>query len=368
MEVTTTVDRSVALAQFKPEDHLTPEELTLAQKMATEINITDWISILSRGVPAQKELSAVADRFLQQTQVQRTGPIGETLTALVDQVQLVDMNSLSAGGEGLLARIPMIGVWFSRLKKFLRKYNSVAKEVNELDDKLGSGVQILVRYDTFLGEISQANELALKKLVLEVAAEEYELRRAETELAQQKAKVQDVDDIINQQRLREQEENIFLLRDHIARLRNAVFDAVLGRPMILATKSSNNRVMARMQDGRHMLIPQFKRNVALAIALYEQEQQLKVINAVDDANNQMRVEAAKMLRQTGNNAMSSEIRSVQEAVKSFEETVGHLVEFRKEYRQMEAELVREQQNAVAQMYQLKQTLDEVESPRAAEIL
>src|ERR671936_1283809 len=79
--------------------YLSPNEMQEARQIAQGLNVRDTMAITSFAVKPQKDMASLTDPVMKMVATKDTGAVGETLTALMQQVKELNAASFAQQAE-----------------------------------------------------------------------------------------------------------------------------------------------------------------------------------------------------------------------------------------------------------------------------
>ena len=136
-------------------DTLTSEEKSKALQLAQTLDVATSDSVLTYGADAQKNLSAFSQGVLDKVQNQDVGPIGDSLTELMNTLNQASPDDLRPEKQGFFARI------FNRVQKSVyemtAKYQQIGAQVDNVAARLDRHKDSLLADNKMLDGLFQEN-------------------------------------------------------------------------------------------------------------------------------------------------------------------------------------------------------------------
>ncbi|MBQ4132911.1 MAG: toxic anion resistance protein, partial [Desulfovibrionaceae bacterium] len=154
------------------------ENSLLAQNLAAEIKLNDPALSTTYGTDAMRNISRFADTLLEQVRAKDAGPIGESLGALLGQVQEFDPRSIADAKPHPLAGIPIIGRLFDDRQRSITNFNTLAGQVDAIALKLEDAMTSLLRDIEVLEQLYDLNRDFHNDLALYIEAGQLRLQQA----------------------------------------------------------------------------------------------------------------------------------------------------------------------------------------------
>ncbi|MCL6742881.1 toxic anion resistance protein [Kosakonia sp. R1.Fl] len=286
---------------------LTPAEQTQIQNIVDEININDPVFSLSFGAKTMNSISQFSDSLMQEVRAKDAGVIGAQLTDLLMKIKQVDISHFEQK-PGFLASLPLLGSLFNRIERTMLEYQTLAKQVDTITEKLNQAMVDLLRNISVLEILFDRNRDVFQQITLHIIAGKQkldEIKRNEVPALQAQAS-----DPMSAQRLRD-------LMEGIQRFERRLHDLMLSRtiamqsaPQIRLMQSNSQSLAEKIQSSILSTIPVWKSQIALSMSLQTQRQAAKLQKDVADTTNDLLRRNAEML-QTGTLETAREVeRSV----------------------------------------------------------
>lgn len=276
-----------------------------ARELASKINLKDSQSIITFGVEAQKNTTAISEQMLQGVRTKDTGPVGDQLNSMVREMKGLDFGELATGKKPGFFRKLLGGA--SVLQKFLDKYKTVESQLIASANVLeGHRVQMLKdivaldkQYDATLGLLDALDE--------QIAAIDYLLNEVNTkEIPALQAKANETQDMNDTQAVRDMTEardSLERKRSDLLLTRNVTIQAL---PSIRIVQANDKGLAEKIQTQLLTAVPLWKRTMAVSIAAWRAEEAGKATKAATDFTNDLLVQSAKQLN-TSNRIARTEI-------------------------------------------------------------
>ncbi|KIS43213.1 toxic anion resistance protein [Kosakonia radicincitans] len=297
-----------AINDLPGSENLTPAEQTQVQNIVEEININDPVFSLSFGAKTMNSISQFSESLMQEVRAKDAGVIGAQLTDLLMKIKQVDISAFEQK-PGFLASLPLLGSLFNRIERTMLEYQTLAKQVDTITEKLNEAMVDLLRNISVLEILFDRNRDVFQQITLHIIAGKQKLEQIkQNELPALQA--QATSDPMNAQRLRD-------LLESIQRFERRLHDLMLSRtiamqsaPQIRLMQSNSQSLAEKIQSSILSTIPVWKSQIALSMSLQTQRQAAKLQKDVADTTNDLLRRNAEML-QTGTLETAREVeRSV----------------------------------------------------------
>lgn len=266
-----------------------------AQEIAVTIDLEDRQGVLQYGVAAQRKISDFAETVLTEIRNKDGGYAGEILSNLVTTVKDLDVQGIT-GEPGVMGK--MFGGMKRKIQRFLRKYESMATQVDKVVRELEQARMNLLRDITILDELHRRNGEYLQELDLFIAAGKHRLHELRTEkLPVLEAKAQESKDPVDAQRVQDFNQllNSFEKKLHDMQLSRMV--AIQASPQIRLIQGNNEILVEKIQNSILTTIPLWKSQIVIAVSLFRQGKAIALQREVTNTTNEMLQRNAEMLKQ-----------------------------------------------------------------------
>ena len=337
-------------------DTLTSEEKSKALQLAQTLDVATSDSVLTYGADAQKNLSAFSQGVLDKVQNQDVGPIGDSLTELMNTLNQASPDDLRPEKQGFFARI------FNRVQKSVyemtAKYQQIGAQVDNVAARLDRHKDSLLADNKMLDGLFQENLDFFNQLNVYIGGAEMKLsdvRQRELPAAQEKARqtnnqldVQKVQDLVQfEQRLEKRTNDLKLTRQI----------ALQQAPQIRLIQSTNQVLAEKIQASVSTAIPLWKNQVAIALTLLKQKNAVIAQRAVADTTNELLRANADMLHQSAVETAKENERGVVD-IKTLQETQNSLIATIQETMQIQRDGRAKRADAEQQMQVMENELKE----------
>ncbi len=290
---------------FSALERLSMPERQKAGQLAQTINPADTMSITNFGVTQQQRMTGATQPLLDSVRSKDTGEAGQILAQLLNTTQAIDPSALSQG-RGMLAKVPIIGKLVDRVSAFIQQYEKAGAQIDRLQHQLELKMRELSSDVRKLDSLFEENKARLQELLIYIAAGEIrlaQLRRTHAEMVQKASLSGDASDA----------QDALDFQGQISRLERRVYDLKLlvvvsqqMGPQIRLVQAADQGLVEKLQTSLFTMIPLWKQQVVIAIALFNQKQATQLQGAVTKATNDMLLANSQALH-TGTVAVANEV-------------------------------------------------------------
>jgi uncharacterized protein YaaN involved in tellurite resistance len=314
-----------------------------------EIDLTSPTVTMSYGTKTMTDIAGFADTILANVRAKDAGAVGTDLQNLMLKVKGIKIEDIANSKKSFWASLPVIGSLFDTVSSKLAEYDSAAKQIDAISDKLDEAQLGLLKDIEVLEQLYENNKNFYTDLTAHIIAGEQRLEQARTvELPALEKKAQDSKDNMDAQAVRD-------FADMINRFEKRLHDLKLSRTITLQTApqirmiQANNRTLAeKIQTSILATIPIWKSQLVLALSIHGQKNAAELQKSVADTTNEMLKKNAEMLqsstietaREVERSIVDVEtLRDVQgKLINTIEETLNIANEGRVKRREAEKEL------------------------------
>lgn len=285
-----------------------PDKLKAAQAMVRDLDFSRAQSVLAFGVSSQKGLVDFTDSVLTNVRSGDAGPAGQLMADLKGKILDLDVRALpqSAGGKlsRLVGALPVIGGWLSAqvdaARAFIRRYETLKVQIDDITRKLESEKTNQIAHLNRLDTLYERNDEYFDQLEVVIAAGELKLAEMEEQFEQQRQSLaaQNGVDAKDLQDLKDFGDCIHSLDRRLYNLKLARMSALTSGPTIRVAQQGSKAIVEMIQDSILMMIPEWKKQLVIAIALFDQKRAMAMVNETRAMTNSMMLSTAEMLGET----------------------------------------------------------------------
>jgi len=267
-------------------------------KRASAIPANSTAALVLFGGSSLSAINAKVDPVLQAVRSCQAGSVGDLFTGLKNDVRKLNLGLLDlTGNENWLTRLPVIGEMFSKMRAFVEQYESLAKKLEYVEDRIHNTQDTSLKNVTTLDSLQESVKLAIREFEMDIAAGEMRATEIGNELrkvqAESRTKPEDAD-------LAEQ---VAQTNDTFMRLMRRVYNLHLARtdsrimlPQIRIAKEAVTAVIELCQNAINFTLSAFKRNAILAIAAHDVDKAQQLLKAVKHSNEELRRLGSELLQ------------------------------------------------------------------------
>lgn len=325
---------------------LTPEERAQADKIREALDLTDSASVLSFGASAQQKIAAFADSILSETRTRDSGPVGDMLAGLVNDVRSFEKSRSGSFWE----KLPLVGSLVNKAGDMKSGYMTLTAQVERVQSSLEKARDSMLKDVMLFDKLFDENLRYFKELQVYIqAGEEKITEMREVTLPKLRAQAAASSDPMAVQVVADFEGSVERFEKKVHDLRISKTIAIQTAPQIRLIQNNDRTLIDRVQTAIYSTIPLWKNQMVIALGLSQQQAVIKTQRMVTDATNELLRRNAAMLKQNTietareNERSIVDIETVREVnenlIATIEETIKIQQEGRAKRRAAETELV-----------------------------
>jgi uncharacterized protein YaaN involved in tellurite resistance len=335
---------------LKTYSDLSPAKQTKVKNLYETLNSDNSNTVIDFGVTVQNKLGANSDVFLTNVRLDKSDEVGQAINTLLSEINELDVNGVSTGKfSNFLSKIPLLNKFTNNVKKFIKKYDTVAVNIDDIVKTLDQARLNIIKDNTKLASLFDSSLESIEELELLIIA-------AQTKIDDTNAEIQKmVESSANQI-------EIDTKKDFIYRLEKRLHDMMLTRtitiqtlPQIRIVQGNNITLAEKVRSSINTTIPVWKTQIAMSLALIDQKK-------ISDLDNKMRETTALILTKNAAQLKLNSIQITQQNEQSIVdmETINKvqndLIETLSEIKKIKEIGTQNRQNALAELNEIKKVL------------
>ncbi len=277
---------------------MTPKVSTeRAMELAKKINLNDSQSIISFGVDAQKQVTAVSENLISGSRVKDLGPVSNTMVEMVSSMRGLDFSKVKPGQkQGFISRLLRR---VSSLTKFVQKYETVESQVITAQNKLDSHRTTLLRSILTLDKMYDATLNHVNGLDEHIAALEYKINEVDTQVIPElQAKADLSKDMADAQAVNDMIATRNQLDRQLHNLRATRMITIQTLPKIRMIQQNDKDLVDKIQAQILHGIPLWKQQMALNIETWKAAEAGASVKMASDFTNELITKGAEQLKES----------------------------------------------------------------------
>jgi uncharacterized protein YaaN involved in tellurite resistance len=268
-------DLPVLALHLAPADMVDPAGFDAARRqqvevIAASVAITDSNAIATFGAGPQRKLSGFLDQLLADTRADEIGTAGALVTELATDIKALDLPAVrreTAGRPALLAALPVIGKYYSAVRRFRALHARIADHLAEIERRADTHLGKLKAGNAGLDRLLDATEANLRELEMWVAGGQQALLRMRAAFAAERDALAGGRDPVRFARLRDMAEQINAFETRLVRMHVAFTRGVLAIPQIRTAQQAGRIEIQNTLDTLLFDLPDLKAAIVRVAAL-----------------------------------------------------------------------------------------------------
>ena len=262
---------------------LTPSELVDVSRLepaarqqvaiiAQSVTARDSNTVATFGAGPQRKLSGFLDQLLAGTRAEDIGLAGELVTELATSIKALDLPAVKRevdGQRSLLASLPVVGKYYSALRRFRAMQKTVVEHLAAIERKAETHLGKLKASNAGLDRLLDATESNLRELETWVAGGQQALVRMRSELEAERAGLADVHDPVALAKLRDTAEQVDAFETRLVRMHVAFTRGVLSIPQVRIAQQAGRIEIQNTLDTILFDLPDLKSAIVRVAALHQ---------------------------------------------------------------------------------------------------
>lgn len=272
---------------------LTNSEKKRYREIASSLDVKNPMTVMSYGSDLQKVMDSYSSELLQhQMSSTVSGDTSKLITKLMGELENIDVNDFKTPTriKKFLMTFPLTKSFVTSVAEIKAKYNTIEKNVENIKQKLEATRTIALRDNNLLEQQFINNKDYVNQLEQLIIAGKFKVEELEEELNTMRTNGSDMIDINDTNNFKEALEKRVtdLVMLHHAFNQSLYQIRIIQQTNLQDANNTESQVL--------MLIPFWKNQLSLTVALYNQQQSIKAKQAVYDAINKSLVSNSEMMK------------------------------------------------------------------------
>ena len=272
---------------------LTPAERAEYLALTEKINVHNLTTVHEYGAELNSVVAENGERFLSSVKSSDGGEIVNLTTELLAQLNMINIDEINSNTKlkNFLRKLPVVKNFITTVENVKIKYNTIAKNVNEIADKMSQSKIIALTDNSTLQEIFENNVEYINRIRELILGAKILLEESETKFADMKEHMSDYETY----EISEMQDFISSLQKRIADMQ--VTEAVLQQNLlqIKATQGNNMAIAEKSNNIVTNVIPLWKNQLSIAVIMNNQTKNVEAQKMLTDTTNKILAENAKNL-------------------------------------------------------------------------
>ncbi len=243
-----------------------------ASVIAAGVSASDSNAVATFGAGPQRKLSGFLDQLLAGTKADEVGVAGALVTELATQIKALDLPGIkreAEGAPGLLARLPVLGKYYSAFRRFRAMHTAVTTHLATIEQRAETHLGKLKAANAGMDRLLDATEANLREIETWVAGGQQALLRMRAQFEAERAAMADTRDLVRVAKLRDMAEQIDAFETRLVRMHVAFTRGVLSIPQIRTAQQAGRIEIQNTLDTILFDLPDLKAAIVRVAALHQ---------------------------------------------------------------------------------------------------
>ena len=289
---------------------LTTIEKKRYREITSSLDVKNPMTVMSYGSDLQKVMDSYSSELLQhQMSSTVSGDTSKLISKLMGELENIDVNDFKTPTriKKFLMSFPLTKSFVTSVAEIKAKYNTIEKNVENIKQKLEATRTIALRDNNLLEQQFLNNKDYVNQLEQLIIAGKFKVEELEEELNTMRTNGSDMIDINDTNNFKEALEKRVtdLVMLHHAFNQSLYQIRIIQQTNLQDANNTESQIL--------MLIPFWKNQLSLTVALYNQQQSIKAKQAVYDAINKSLVSNSEMMKRQSIEVAKQNQRTVLDA-------------------------------------------------------
>lgn len=333
---------------------LSEEEKQKYAKLNKSLVVTDINSISNYGSDLQNTMGKYSTDFLTAVRANQSGEIGGLINDLLNELGYIDVDELKEPSlvKKVIRKIPILKNLVTSVDKILNKYDSIAKNVDDIARKITTTRLASLRDNNALQVMFDNNVIYGKQIEDLIVAGKLKLEEVNKTLAH----MMENQDQYEPHQIQDVQEFAHNLERRLTDMLTLRYVVKQSLPQIRTVQYNNIAIADKAQSIIATTIPVWKNQLSIAVALNNQKERIEAHRRITDTTNTILRKNAEMLHQNSVDVARENERSVVD-IETLRDTTRELIDTIKEVKQIHEEAAAKRKAAEEEIMKIESELD-----------
>lgn len=333
---------------------MSEEEKQKYAKLNKSLVVTDINSISNYGSDLQNTMGKYSTDFLTAVRANQSGEIGGLINDLLNELGYIDVDELKEPSlvKKLIRKIPILKNLVTSVDKILNKYDSIAKNVDDIARKITTTRLASLRDNNALQVMFDNNVIYGKQIEDLIVAGKLKLEEVNKTLAH----MMENQDQYESHQIQDVQEFAHNLERRLTDMLTLRYVVKQSLPQIRTVQYNNIAIADKAQSIIATTIPVWKNQLSIAVALNNQKERIEAHRRITDTTNTILRKNAEMLHQNSVDVARENERSVVD-IETLRDTTRELIDTIKEVKQIHEEAAAKRKAAEEEIMKIESELD-----------
>ena len=267
----------VLAERLAPSDIVDPSRFDDARRqqvasIAAGVSVTDSNTVATFGAGPQRKLSNFLDQLLAGAQTDEVGTAGALVMELATDIKALDLPAVkreAEGAPGLLARLPLVGKYYSAFQRFRAMHKQVTEHLASIEQRAELHLGKLKASNAGMDRLLDATEANLREIEVWVAGGQQALMRMRAAFAAEREAVGGARDPVRLAKLRDMAEQVDAFETRLVRMHVAFTRGILSIPQVRLAQQAGRIEIQNTLDTILFDLPDMKAAIVRVAALHQ---------------------------------------------------------------------------------------------------
>lgn len=322
--------------------------------LTKSINLKDINSISSYGSELNGAMSNYSKEYLNAVRANSCGEIGDLITTLLTELGYVDVKDFETQNKfkRFLSKLPLVGKLVKNIEAMMSKYDSISNNVDKISTKIMATRLNALKDNNALQLMFEANLQYMEQIDKLIIAGALKLDEITKKVDEMTNNPTDYPQYV----LSDAVEFKHALDKKITDLKMLRFVIKQSLPQIRIVQRNNLAIADKAQSIISTTIPVWRNQLSIAVALFNQKNNIKAQRMVSETTNEILKKNALLLKQNSIDVAKENERSVID-VETLRNTTQELINTFQEVKRIHEEGEKERNNAKRELQKLESELE-----------
>lgn len=322
--------------------------------LTKSINLKDINSISSYGSELNGAMSNYSKEYLNAVRANSCGEIGDLITTLLTELGYVDVKDFETQNKfkRFLSKLPLVGKLVKNIEAMMSKYDSISNNVDKISTKIMATRLNALKDNNALQLMFEANLQYMEQIDKLIVAGALKLDEINKKVDEMTNNPTDYPQYV----LSDAVEFKHALDKKITDLKMLRFVIKQSLPQIRIVQRNNLAIADKAQSIISTTIPVWRNQLSIAVALFNQKNNIKAQRMVTETTNEILKKNALLLKQNSIDVARENERSVID-VETLRNTTQELINTFQEVKRIHEEGEKERNNAKRELQKLESELE-----------
>jgi len=240
--------------------------------IAASVSASDSNTVATFGAGPQRKLSGFLDQLLAGTRADEIGTAGALVAELATDLKKLDLPAMkreAEGRAGLLARLPLVGKYYSALQRFREMHKQVTEHLAAIEQRAETHLGKLKAGNAAMDRLLDATEANLRELQVWIAGGQQALLRLRAGFEAERLSLLSERDALRMAKLRDTAEQINAFETRLVRMQVAFTRGILSVPQIRTAQQAGQIEIQNTLDTILFDLPDLKGAIVRVATLHQ---------------------------------------------------------------------------------------------------